>query len=65
MASGKSLQLAKLRVRPVMLTTQRRDPFAVIGPDHTYTAAELEAARAKVSRADRRRAAAARRAWHG
>lgn len=63
MASGKSLELAKLRRRPVMLTTQRRDPFAVIGPDHTYTADELEQSRRKVGRNDARRAVAAAKRW--
>ncbi|OJV58106.1 MAG: hypothetical protein BGO38_07855 [Cellulomonas sp. 73-145] len=63
MASGRSLELAQLKRRPQPLTTSRTDPFAVIGPDHTYTRDELEAAREVVRLTDEIRREAAAERW--
>ena len=63
MASGRSLELAQLRPRPVLLTEVPTGPFAAAYQQQPATRAQLDAARARVRRADVRHAAAARRAW--
>lgn len=63
MASGKSLELAKLRRRPITLTPSARGVFARVGPTHTYTRDELDAARRKVRAGDLLRASKAAIAW--